>query len=163
MTNTFQITVNEVISGISRAIYEVYGSTLSIYKEKEQYFDLPAVSIYCINYEKVKGRYDRYTNTFNVIINYFPDRTSIINNKRIEMFSEAEKLMDAISYIKLPASKLNSEGELEETTLLSRAQELSVEEQEDCMQISVTYTVRTRKQATDTVKMQDVIVDITNN
>lgn len=161
MAQLFQITVNEILSGISRAIFEVYGSTLSIYKEKQEALDLPGVCIYCINYEKTMGRSDRYTNTFNVIINYFPDDTGIINNKRPEMFSEAEKIMDAIKYIKLPAYTRDNEGNLLETTLPNRAQDFNVEEQEGFMQISCTYVVRT-KNYKETIKMERLDLDVTN-
>ena len=160
MAEVFQITVNEILSGISRAIYDVYGSTLSIYKEKQESIELPGVCIYCINYEQVMGRNDRFTNTFNVIINYFPEDNDIINNKRPEMFSQAQKIMDAIQYINLPAYT-HKEGNLVGTTLPNRAQDLSVEEQEDHMQISCTYVVRTRKH-TDATKMQQLDLDVTN-
>lgn len=161
MAELFQITVNEILSGISRAIYDVYGSTLSIYKEKQEYIDLPGVCIYCINYEQVMGRNDRFTNTFDVIINYFPDNNDIINNKRPEMFSQAQKIMNAVQYINLPAYQRDNEGNFVETTLPSRAQDLSVEEQEDHMQVSCKYVVRTRKH-TETIKMEQLDLDVTN-
>lgn len=161
MAEVFQITVNEVLSGISSAIYDVYGSTLSIYKEKQERIELPGICIYCINYEQVMGRNDRFTNTFNVIINYFPEDNDIINNKRPEMFSQAQKIMDAIQYINLPAYQQDNEGKLVQTTLPSRAQDLNVEEQEDHMKISATYVVRTRKH-TETVRMTQLDLDVTN-
>lgn len=160
MAQVFQITPNEVISGISRAIYEVFGDSLNIYKEKEQYLDLPAVTLTCINYQKVTERYDRFTNTFNVIINYFPTDNHIINNKRTEIFSETEKLIDAVRYIKLPAYQKDTDGNFVETTLLNRAYEITSEEQENFMQISLTYTVRT-KLHNDEIKMKELDLDVT--
>lgn len=161
MAQLFQITVNEVLSGISRAIYDVYGSTLSIYKEKQEHLDLPGVCIYCINYDKVMERNDRFTNTFNIIINYFPQEIDIINNNRPQMFTEAEKIMDAIKYINLPAYKRDESGNLVETTLLNRANDLTVEEQDGFIQITGTYTVRT-KQFKDEHKMIHLETEITH-
>ena len=161
MAELFQITVNEILSGVSRAIHNVYGSTLSIYKEKQEYVDLPAVCVYCINYEQVMGRNDRFTNTYDVIINYFPDDNDIINNKRPEMFSQAQKIMDAVQYINLPAYQRDNDGNPVQITLPNRAQDLRVEEQEDHMQISCKYVVRTRKH-TDTIKMEQLDLDVTN-
>lgn len=159
MAQFFQITANEVLSGISRAIYDVFGDTLSIYKDKQENLELPAVTIYCINYEKVMGRNDRYTNTFNIIINYFADDTFIINN-RTEMFVNAEKIMNAIKYINLPAYTRDDQGNFVETALKSRGQDIRVEEQDEFMQISVTYTIRT-KEHKDEVKMQTLEENIT--
>lgn len=155
------ITVNDILSGISKAVYDVFGTTVSIYKEKQDFVDLPAVCIYCLTYERVMGRNDRFTNTYNVIINYFPEDNDIINNKRPEMFSQAQKIMDAIQYINLPAYQQDNEGKLVQTTLPSRAQDLNVEEQEDHMKISATYVVRTRKH-TETVRMTQLDLDVTN-
>ncbi len=161
MTKVSQITVNEILSGISKAVYDVYGSTLSIYKEKQEYIELPGICIYCINYEQDMGRNDRFTNTFNVIINYFPEDNSIISNNRAVMFYEAQKIMNAIQYINLPAYQRDNDGNFVETILQSRAQEVNVEEQEDHMQISATYVVRTRKH-TETIKMNNLDLDVTN-
>lgn len=162
MAQLFQITVNEILSGISRAIYEKCDSTLSIYKEKQEHIDLPGVCIYCIDYEKTMGRNDRFTNVFNIIINYFPEETNIINNNRPLMFAEAEKIMDAIKYINLPAYKRDDDGTLVETTLLSRIENLTVEEQEEHIQISGTYTVRTKQLDPDIIKMRQVETNVTH-
>lgn len=161
MAQFFQITVNEILSGISRAIYEEYGSTLSIYKEKQEYLELPGVCIYCVNYEKVMGRNDRFTNTFNIIINYFPEESNIINNNRPQMFTEVERIMNAIKYITLPAYKRDENGNLVDAKLLSRAENLMVEEQEEFIQISATYTVRT-KEVIDICKMAQLETDVTH-
>ena len=159
MAQVFQITVNEILSGISKAIYDVFGESLFIYKEKEPNLQLPGLTMYCIDYEKLRGRSDRYTNTFHIIINYFPDDTTIINN-RAEMFLQAEKIMDAIKYINLPAYTKDTENNFVETTLPSRAKDLKVEEQQEFMQISATYVVRT-KEHKEEIKMQTIEENIT--
>jgi len=161
MAQFFQITANEILSGICKAIYDVYGSTISIYKEKQEYIELPGVCVYCINYDKSMGRNDRYTNTFNIIINYFPDNTDIINNKRPEMFSEAEKLIEAIKYIELPAYRKDTNGQLVQYSLKNRAQDLSVEQQEGFIQISATYIVRTGECKDKTIKMEQLSIEVT--
>ena len=56
MAQSFQITQNEIVSGITRCLYDVFGDSLFIYREKEQNIQLPAVTVYCINYEKVMER-----------------------------------------------------------------------------------------------------------
>ena len=96
-----QITANEIISGVCRAISDVYGDTLSIYKEEQEtQLNLPAVAVYCANYGKTIERSDRFTNNFNIIINYYPKNSDIIENKgRTTMFSEAEKIAECIRYI----------------------------------------------------------------
>lgn len=162
MAQFFQITANEILSGVSKSIYDVYGDSLAIYKDKQQYLDLPAVTLYCINYEKEKGRFDRFTNTFNIIINYFPKHNVIINDNRIQMSQNVEKIMDAVEYINLPAYQLDNKGEFIPGTLPTRAHDINIEEKEGFMQISVSYTVRTRKFNQNT-KMNEIHLDINNN
>lgn len=159
MAQIFQITPNEVLSGVSKSIYKVFGDALNIYKNKEQYLDLPAVTLQCINYEKVTERYDRFTNTFNVIINYFDTDNNIISNNRTEMFNHVEKIIDAVRYIELPAYQKDQDGNLVETVLLNRGHDISSKEQENFMQIAVTYTVRT-KLHTPEAKMQQLEIDV---
>ena len=144
MTNFSQITDNEIISGVCTAISSVYGNELSIYKEKREFLDLPAVTVYCINRSKVMERFDRFTNTFSIIINYFPQDSVKINNKRMDMSIQAEKIMEAIKYIPLPAYKKNNSGGYESITLPSRASGVQSEEQDGFIQILATYTVRTK-------------------
>jgi len=145
MTQLIEVTTNEVISGVCRAIYNQFGSAISIYKEKQPHMKLPAVSVYCINHTQQMERYDSYTNIFNIIINYFPDDSVTINNNRADMFSKAVKIMECIRYIELPSQIRNASGEFEYSTLPSRASDLASEEVERFIQISATYTIRTRK------------------
>lgn len=161
MAQVLQITLNEILSGISKAIYDVFGEELFIYLEQEEKLELPAVAVYCMDYKKVMERNDRWNNTFNIIINYFPTDSVIINNKRTEMFRTAEKIMDAITYINLPAYQKDNEGNFLETTLKSRAQDLGVEEREGFIQITATFVVRTRKH-TEYKKMQQLDLEVTN-
>jgi len=155
MTSLYQITDNEVISGVCKAIHTVYGNELKIYKEHRSSLDLPAVTVYCINRSKVMERFDRFTNTFNIIINYYPYDSVKINNKRMDMNIQAEKIMECVRYIPLPAYKKNSDGQYEEITLPSRASEIQSEEKDGFIQISVTYTVRT-KYVEDIAKMNKI-------
>ena len=158
MSKFFQITPNEVISAVCKSIYDVFGNDLAIYKEKETHLKLPAVTVYCIDYNKLPERNDRFTNIFNIIINYFPLDSTIIKSKRTEMFQVTEQIIDAIRYINLPAfNKVNDE--YVETTLPNKGQNLSLEEKEGFMQIGVTYTVRT-KYVENTIKMQQLTSNV---
>ena len=144
MSVTVQITHNEILSGISKAIYDVYGDTLNIYKEKQEYIDTPAVTMYCIDSEHTMGRYDRTTHIYNIIINYFHNDSLIINNNRPNMFENAHIIAKAIEYINLPAYTKDVDGQLIQTTLLNRGSNITIEEKEGFVQIGVTYTVRTK-------------------
>lgn len=145
MAQLLQITTNEVISGICKALSGLYGKDVAIYKEKRETLKLPAITCYCIEYSKTMERFDRFTNVFHIIINYYPQDSLIISNKRTEMFTKAEEIMDAIRYIELPAYTKDEHGELVPTTSLGRASQMSVEEKEGFMQVYVTYTVRTKQ------------------
>ena len=144
MTSFYQITDNEVISGVCKAIHTVYGEDLKIYKEHTSSLGLPAVTVYCINRTNVMERFDRFTNTFNIIINYYPPDSVKINNKRMEMGTNAQRIMECIRYIPLPASKKISDRQYEDITLLCRATDIQSEEKEDFIQISASYIVRTK-------------------
>lgn len=158
----FQITGNEIISGVCKSIYTEFGDSLNIYKEKEQTLELPGVTVYCINYDKVMERYDRFTNTFDIIINYFPtDNIKIVNNRSL-MYSEAERIANAIRYIELPAYSKDTQGDFVETTLQTKGHDISIEEKLDgFMQVSVKYIVRT-KELHNNVKMEQIDIDVTN-
>ena len=158
----FQITANEIISGVSRAIYDYYEGNITIYKEKQQHLKLPAVTIYCIDYIKTMERNDRFTNVFHIIINYFPSDSVTIKNKREQMLAEAEKIMEAVRYIQLPAYIRDPEGKLVESTLPSRSGQFSVEEKEGFIQIGVPYTVRTKKYV-ENQKMMKLDLDVSYN
>lgn len=162
MATRFQITTNEVISGVCKALYDTLGTEVNIYKEKEPNIKLPAICVYCMDYTKTTERYDRFTNTFHIIINYFPPDSVIINNKRTDMFSKAEIIMEAVRYIQVPASIKNDSGELVQTIGLTRAGTFSVEEQEGFLQIIAPYTIRT-KLYVENPKMRQIDLDITNN
>lgn len=159
----FQITGNEVISGVCKAIYDAYDGNITIYKEKEEFLNLPAVCVYCIDYIKTMERSDRFTNVFHIIINYFPPDSVIIKNKRELMLAEVEKIMEAVRYIQLPAFVKDLEGNLVESTLPSRAGQISAEEKKGFVQIAVPYTIRTKKIKKDTIKMNRLDVDVCYN
>ncbi len=156
MTSFYQITDNEVISGVCKAIHTVYGNDLRIYKEHRSSLDLPAVTVYCINRNSVMERFDRFTNTFNIIINYYPPDSVKINNKRMEMATNAQRIMECIRYIPLPASKRISDNEYQDITLPCRASDIQTEEKEDFIQISVTYVVRTKYVPENIQKMTNI-------
>lgn len=144
MTSFYHITDNEVISGVCRAIHTVYGDDLKIYKEHVSSLNLPAVTVYCINRTSVMERFDRFTNTFNIIINYYPPDSVKINNKRMEMGINSQRIMECIRYIPLPAYKKISDKQYEDMILPCRASDIQSEEKEDFIQISASYTVRTK-------------------
>lgn len=155
-----QITANEVISAVCRAIYDTFGDNLSIYKEEqEKPLDLPAVAVYCANYGKKVERFDRYVNNFNIIINYYSKNEDIINNKgRTTMFSEAEKIAECIKYIQLPAYRKENDN-LVPFKLPNRRNSCYINEREGFIQIDVRYTVRTKYVDKDnTSKMPEKII-----
>lgn len=153
MTNLFQITANEIISGVCSAINKSYEGKMAIYKEDRNSIETPGITVYCINYSKVTERFDRFTNTFSIIINYFPKDSVKINNKRMDMSMQAEKIMEAIRYIPLPASRRTSNTDFQDITLPCRASGVSAEEKDGFMQIVATYTVRTKHIPDDNHKM----------
>jgi hypothetical protein len=145
MTSFYQITENEVISGVCKAISSVYGMDLSIYKEKTGSLTLPAVTVYCINHTNRMERFDRFVNTFNIIINYHPQDSVKIKNKRMDMGTQTQRIMQCIRYIPLPAYNKTSDGQYQDITLPCRASDIQSQENEQgFMQISATYTVNTK-------------------
>lgn len=155
-----QITQNEIISGVCRAINTVYNGTLPIYKEKEQFVDTPGVTVYCINYDKIRVSKDVFQNIFEIIINYFPENSPIIVDKRQAMFVEAEKICNAIEYIILPSAKRAQNGYIE-TELPCKCRDISIMETEQgFVQIAVSYAVRTTRVHTDNIKMQQIDVNV---
>lgn len=160
----FQITPNEVISGICRAINGAFEGNLSIYKEKQDYLELPAVTVQCIDYDKRMERFDKFVNNFNIIINYFPNDSVIIKNKRMEMFSVAEKIVNAVTYINLPAYTKTANNEYTEITLPCRGYNFDIKEKDGFIQIGVMYTVRTKKTSENTqTKMSELQITINDN
>lgn len=155
-----QITANEIISGVCRAISDVYGDTLSIYKEEQEtQLNLPAVAVYCANYGKTIERSDRFTNNFNIIINYYPKNSDIIENKgRTTMFSEAEKIAECIRYIYLPAYRKENDN-LVPFKLPTKRKTCYINERDGFMQIDVRYTVRT-KEVNDNIKMRTLAINM---
>lgn len=156
-----QITANEIISGVCKAINDVYGDDLSIYKEEQEApLDLPAVAVYCANYGKTIERADRYTNNFNIIINYYPKNSDIIENKgRTTQFAEAEKIAECIKYIYLPAYRRENDS-LVPFKLPNRRKTCYINERDGFMQIDVRYTVRTKYINLNNSKMHDIKIKI---
>lgn len=158
---TFQITTNEIISGVCSAIHAEYSDTLSIYKEEQKLgLDLPAVVIYCSDYIKTTERYDRFTNQFDIIINYFPSESTIMeNNQRYNMLQEAERIAHAVNYINLPAYRKQGE-QLVEYKLPNKRIKCEINEKDGFIQIVVRYTVRTKELKLETPKMKDLELNL---
>ncbi len=160
MTQIENITANEVISGVCRKIKDHYGDSIHIYKEKQPHIEFPASVVYLMQQQQVMERYDRFTNIFHIIINYFTEDSVKIKNKRTDMFSNAVKIMECIRYIDLPSYSKDASGQLIPSTLPCKASSMEVEEGEGFMQIAVSYTVRTKKY-NDMDKMRQLQLDVT--
>lgn len=159
MTLIENITGNEVISGVTRKIKDHYGDDVHIYKEKQPHLEFPAVVVYLMEHQQIMERYDRFTNIFHIIINYFPEDSVKIKNKRTDMFSNAATIMECIRYIDLPAYKKDQSGTLTPFTLPCRVDNMQAEEQEGFIQIVSSCTVRTKKY-NDNDKMKNLQCDV---
>lgn len=160
MAQFFQITENEILSGVCKAIYDVFGDELYIYKDEREYLKLPAVTVYCVDYEKIMERFDRFTNNFSIIINYFQDDNNIIN-KRQDINSQTEKILEAVKYIELPAYEIDVDNKYIETKLKTRARGISIKEIDNGVkQIAIQYTVRTKYINPDKQPMQNIDINV---
>lgn len=87
--------INEIISGISRAIYAEFGDGYEIYKESiEQGLQEPCFSILCIAPSMKHFRGDRYRQQHEFCIHYFPSTKTYK-----ECFQILERLIGALEYM----------------------------------------------------------------
>lgn len=89
--------INETIKGISRAIFEEFGSGYTIYKEDvPQNFKEPSFSIVHIRSSSDLKRPDRHMRRNRFNIHYFPTQGE---HEREEMHDVSERLFSCLEYI----------------------------------------------------------------
>lgn len=90
------VLLNEIISGISNALYDEFGQEYRIYKEKiEQGLKEPCFSVLCISPTIKKGLGNRYEKNNSFCIHYFAES----KNFRSECMDVFERMVDCLEYI----------------------------------------------------------------
>jgi len=100
--------INEIISGIAKAIYREFGSDYHIYKEDvEQGIKEPCFMVFSADNNQEQFLNDRYfkTNLFTVI--YYPSDKS---NKLAEINDVNERLLECLEYISIESSNYQLRG-----------------------------------------------------
>ena len=88
--------LNDIINGISNAIYNEFGQKYKIYKEKvEQGLKEPCFSILCVSPTIKKGLGNRYEKNNSFCIHYFSES----KNFRQECMEVFERITDCLEYI----------------------------------------------------------------
>lgn len=88
--------INEIIKGISRALYDKFGDDYNIYTEDvEQDLKEPCFFIQCINPKIKRFRGERYYRENQFSIQYFPK----FKNYRQECFEAIDKMYTALEFI----------------------------------------------------------------
>lgn len=88
--------INEIVNGISNALYGEFGQKYRIYKEKiEQGLKEPCFSVLCISTTIKKGLGNRYEKNNSFCIHYF----SGSKNFRSECMEIFERMADCLEYI----------------------------------------------------------------
>lgn len=92
------ILLNDVVSGISNALYFEFGEEYKIYKEAiEQGLCEPCFSIVCISAKSIKGLWNRSTRNYIFCIHYFAKNKQY----RTECMEVWERLIDCLEYIEV--------------------------------------------------------------
>lgn len=90
------VLLNEIISGISNALYDEFGQEYRIYKEKiEQGLKEPCFSILCVSPKVIKGLGNRYERNNMFCIHYFAKNKQF----RTECLEVFERMADCLEYI----------------------------------------------------------------
>lgn len=88
--------INEIVNGISNALYSEFGQKYRIYKEFiEQGLKEPCFSILCISPSIKKGLGNRYEKNNNFCIHYFAES----KNFRTECMEVFERMVNCLEYI----------------------------------------------------------------
>lgn len=135
--------VNEIVNGISKAIYDEYGEKCKIYTESiEQGFKEPCFFIAVLDSDQARIIGNRYQKTIAVNVHYFPSTKA----KNKEMRSVAEALYSILGRITL----LNGD--------MLNGFQLHYETVEDVLHFFVTYKpiVKYQQDAEETMAAVDV-------
>lgn len=88
--------INEIVNGISNALYSEFGQKYRIYKERiGQGLKEPCFSILCISPTIKKGLGNRYEKNNSFCIHYFAES----KNFRSECMEVFERMADCLEYI----------------------------------------------------------------
>lgn len=97
--------INNIINGISEAIYKEFGEEYEIYTEEvKQGLKEPCFSIICINPTHELFRQNRYFKQHQFCIHYFPST----EEKRTECFAITERLYKCLEYIEIKEDEATS-------------------------------------------------------
>lgn len=125
------ILLNEIISGISNALYNEFGGNYRIYKEKiEQGLKEPCFSVLCISPTIKKGLGNRYEKNNSFCIHYFAES----KNFRSECMEVFERMADCLEYISVSGDLVRG--------LNIRAEEIT---EDGIMHVFVDYNIPVRK------------------
>ena len=90
------ILLNEIVKGISSALYQEFGQDYKIYKENiEQGLKEPCFSIVCVSPKTIKGFGNRYERENMFCIHYFAKNKQF----RMECLEVFERMADCLEYI----------------------------------------------------------------
>ena len=134
--------VNELLSGISNQLYDVFGSDYTYYMENvEQKLKKPCFTMDClIPLQRSRSRvlYDR---TMPVVVHYF---TGDKENTKKDCYEKAELIVEALEFVSLDGA-------------LIRGENISWQIVDDVLQVFVTYRFITKKLTSNEDNMEDVV------
>lgn len=134
--------IDNIISGVSDALYKSYGDNYKIYKNQiEQGLKEPCFSIVLLNPVYEAGLNRRYTVTVPLCIHYFPKKYG----DSTELIAVIEKLMEILEYITLHGT---------ENTI--RGDDMSAQKVDGVLSFFVTYTFAGYREADDIPYMETV-------
>lgn len=123
--------LNEIVDGISNALYSEFGSKYRIYNEQiEQGLKEPCFSILCISPTIKKGLGNRYEKNNTFCIHYFAESKKF----RTECMEVFERMSDCLEYIKVSGDLVRG--------LNIRAEEIT---EDGIMHVFVDYNIPVRK------------------
>ncbi|MBS4931110.1 MAG: hypothetical protein KH020_07245 [Clostridiales bacterium] len=123
--------LNDIVNGISNAIYDEFGDKYKIYKEQiEQGLKEPCFSILCISPIIKKGLGNRYEKNNSFCIHYFAES----KNFRSECMEVFERMADCLEYISVSGDLVRG--------LNIRAEEIT---EDGIMHVFVDYNIPVRK------------------
>lgn len=140
--------VNDLINGISKRIYETFGSDYKIYKENvEQNLHEPCFMIRILKPMQFAKLPNRYLRQHSFVISYFPKSTNNANN---EMYEVSEKLLSELEYIIVNQNDIDN---------LVRGTKMRYEIVDDVLHFFVNYDFFVKKEIGEQDRMEELTVN----
>ncbi len=140
--------VNDLINGISKRIYETFGSDYKIYKENvEQNLREPCFMIRILKPMQFAKLPNRYLRQHSFVISYFPKSTNNANN---EMYEVSEKLLSELEYIIVNQNDIDN---------LVRGTKMRYEIVDDVLHFFVNYDFFVKKEIGEQDRMEELTVN----